>query len=103
MTEAFLHHIWKFRLFKSNDLSTTDGEPLQVIRPGQHNTDAGPDFFNAQVKIGNTTWAGNVEIHQKSSEWNKHQHTTDSAYNNVCCTSCMNMMKKYSRRSTFES
>jgi hypothetical protein len=83
MTEAFLHHLWKFRLFNSSELATTDGEPVQVIRPGQHNTDAGPDFFNAQVKIGNTTWAGNVEIHQKSSEWNKHQHTTDSAYNNV--------------------
>ena len=83
MTEAFLHHIWKFRLFNSKELATTDGEPLEVIRPGQHNTDAGPDFFNAQVKIGTTTWAGNVEIHQKSSEWNKHQHTEDSAYNNV--------------------
>jgi len=83
MTEAFLHHIWKFRLFNSRELATTDGEPVEVIRPGQHNTDAGPDFFNAQVKIGTTTWAGNVEIHQKSSEWNKHQHTIDSAYNNV--------------------
>jgi hypothetical protein len=83
MTEAFLHHIWKFRLFNSRELETTDGERVEVIRPGQHNTDAGPDFFNAQVKIGTTTWAGNVEIHQKSSEWNKHQHTTDSAYNNV--------------------
>jgi len=83
MTEAFLHHLWKFRLFNSKELATTDGEPVEVIRPGQHNTDAGPDFFNAQVKIGTTTWAGNVEIHQKSSEWNKHHHTTDSSYNNV--------------------
>jgi len=83
MTEAFLHHLWKYRLFNSTQLATTDGEPVEVIRPGQHNTDAGPDFFNAQVKIGTTTWAGNVEIHQKSSDWNKHQHTTDSAYNNV--------------------
>jgi len=83
MTEAFLHHLWKYRLFNSKKLETTDGEPVEVIRPGLHNTDAGPDFFNAQIKIGNTTWAGNVEIHQKSSEWNKHQHTTDSAYNNV--------------------
>ena len=83
MTEVFLHHIWKYRLFNSKELATTDGEPVEVIRTGQHNTDAGPDFFNAQVKIGTTTWAGNVEIHQKSSEWNKHHHATDSAYGNV--------------------
>lgn len=83
MTEAFLHHLWKFKLFDSARLLTTDGEAVEVLKPGLHNTDAGPDFFNAQLKIGETTWAGNVEIHLKSSDWNKHKHTSDAAYNNV--------------------
>ncbi|CAN5408029.1 DUF2851 family protein [soil metagenome] len=83
MTEAFLHHLWKFKLFNRHQLSSTNGEEIEILKVGQHNTDAGPDFFNAQIRIGNTTWAGNVEIHQKSSEWNKHQHTNDAAYNNV--------------------
>ena len=83
MNEAFLHHIWKFSLYNSNGLATTDGERVEVIKAGQHNTDSGPDFFNAQVKIGETLWAGNVEIHLKSSEWNRHSHTADASYNNV--------------------
>jgi hypothetical protein len=83
MTEAFLHHLWKFQLFSRQLLTTVEGEPIEVLKPGMHNTDAGPDFFNAQVKIGNTTWAGNVEIHLRSSDWNRHRHTNDAAYNNV--------------------
>ncbi len=83
MNEAFLHHLWKFKLFNKHKLSTVDGEEIEIIKVGQHNTDAGPDFFNAQVRIGNTTWAGNVEIHLKSSDWNKHHHGKDAAYNNV--------------------
>jgi hypothetical protein len=83
MTEAFLHHLWKYRLFDQRNLATSDGEPIEVIKVGQHNTDAGPDFFNAQLRIGSTSWAGNVEIHLKSSDWNRHQHTRDAAYNNV--------------------
>ena len=81
--EDFLHYIWKFKRFKSQDLITTNGESVQIIKVGLHNQDSGPDFFNAQLKIGNTIWAGNVEIHLKSSDWNAHNHQKDSAYNNV--------------------
>lgn len=83
ITEDFLHYIWNFKLFNTLDLKTSNNETIQIIKSGQHNTDAGPDFFNAQIKIGNTTWAGNVEIHIKSSDWDKHQHQKDTAYDNV--------------------
>lgn len=81
--EDFLHYIWKFKRFNTQELTTTDGEAIQILKTGIHNQDAGPDFFNAQLKIGNTLWAGNVEIHIKSSDWDAHQHQTDAAYNNV--------------------
>lgn len=83
MNEAFLHHIWKFKLFNKEHLATVDGEEIEILKTGQHNTDAGPDFFNAQVRISGTTWAGNVEIHIRSSDWKRHQHIRDAAYNNV--------------------
>jgi len=83
MTEAFLHYLWKFKLFNQLDIKTTEGEPLKVIHPGQHNTDAGPDFFNARLKIGTTQWAGNVEIHLESSDWHRHDHQHDKAYDNI--------------------
>lgn len=83
MTEEFLHHIWKFRLFDAEDLKTTQGEPIQIIKVGDHNTDSGPDFFNARIKIGKTIWAGNVEIHIHASDWETHKHQYDKAYNNV--------------------
>jgi len=83
MKEDFLHHLWKFKLFNRHNLKTTEGETVEVINTGQHNTDAGPDFFNAKVKVGNTLWAGNVEIHLKSSDWKKHSHHLDGAYKNV--------------------
>ncbi|MBV6485508.1 MAG: hypothetical protein KFKLKKLM_02078 [Flavobacteriales bacterium] len=82
-TEDFLHYIWTFKLFNTKDLNTVQNEPITILKSGQHNTDAGPDFFNAQIKIGETTWAGNVEIHINSSDWLKHQHQKDNAYNNV--------------------
>lgn len=81
--EDFLHYIWKFKRFKSQHLVTTKGESIEIMNVGIHNQDAGPDFFNAQLKIGNTIWAGNVEIHLKSSDWNTHNHQKDSAYDNV--------------------
>ena len=81
--EDFLHYIWKFKRFKTQHLVTTNGETIQIIKVGIHNQDSGPDFFNAQLKIGNTTWAGNVEIHLKSSDWNAHLHQKDKAYDNV--------------------
>ena len=82
MSEEFLHYIWKFRLYDI-DLTTTAGEPVRVISSGEHNTDAGPDFFNARVRIGNTVWAGNVEIHVKASDWLKHGHQNDEKYDNI--------------------
>jgi len=83
MKEDFLQFIWKQGLFRKNNLKTTDGKPLEIISTGQINTDSGPDFFNAKIKIGDTLWAGNIEIHQKSSHWYRHKHNTDAAYNNV--------------------
>ncbi|MES2590249.1 MAG: DUF2851 family protein [Bacteroidota bacterium] len=83
MTEEFLHHIWKFRLFDQLNLTTTSGEPVEIVKVGNHNFDAGPDFFNAQLKVGNTLWAGNVEIHINSSDWKKHLHQQDKAYDNI--------------------
>lgn len=81
--EDFLHYIWKFRLFDRMDLRTTDGDELEVYSAGLHNSDSGPDFQNARIRIGDTTWAGNVEVHLSSSDWKKHGHATDNAYENV--------------------
>lgn len=81
--EDFLHYIWKFRLFDRADLKTTAGDELEIYSAGMHNSDSGPDFHNARVRIGETTWAGNVEVHLSSSDWKKHGHTTDNAYDNV--------------------
>jgi hypothetical protein len=82
MSEDFLHYLWKFNLFNS-ELVTTNGEPIQILKSGEHNKNSGPDFFNAKIIIGNTTWAGNVEIHLKSSDWNHHGHQKDKAYQNI--------------------
>ena len=83
MTEDFLHFIWKYGLFERNEMITDTGEQIQVIGLGEHNSDAGPDFLNTRIKIGNTTWAGNVEIHLRSSDWVNHRHQYDKAYDNV--------------------
>lgn len=83
MPEKFLHYIWLNRLYYPIDLKTIDGETVEIINPGQSNSDAGPDFFNAQIKIGDVLWAGNVEIHTTSDEWYNHRHEQDSAYDNV--------------------
>jgi hypothetical protein len=83
MNEEFLQYAWKFQLFQHNHLHTVQGEPIQVLHPGTWNTDSGPDFFNAHIKIGDTLWAGNVEVHIKASDWIKHQHQNDEMYNNV--------------------
>lgn len=82
MTEEFLHFIWQYRLYDNLTVSSS-GETITVLDPGRHNTDSGPDFFNARIRIGNTLWAGNVEIHIRSSDWNRHKHYQDAAYDNV--------------------
>ena len=81
--EQLIHYVWKHKLFPLVGLKTTDGQDVEVIDPGLHNHDAGPDFFNAKVKIGGTMWVGNVEIHDRSSDWFLHRHDRDVAYNNV--------------------
>lgn len=81
--EDFLHYVWKFRLFERVGLQTTDGEELEIFSAGMHNSDSGPDFQNARLRIGETVWAGNVEVHISSSDWQKHGHTTDDSYSNV--------------------
>ena len=81
--EELLHYIWKFRLYPHDSLVTTDGEGIEVIDPGMHNLHAGPDFFNAKIRIGDKMWAGDVEIHRSSDEWERHGHHTDKAYNSV--------------------
>ena len=83
MKEDFLHYIWKYKLFNTSDLLTQNNEQIEIINFGIHNSDAGPDFFNGKVKIGKTKWAGNIEIHINSSDWIKHQHQSDKAYDNV--------------------
>lgn len=81
--EQLLHYVWKHKLFPLGNLKTTDGLEVEVIDPGLHNRNSGPDFFNAKVKINGTLWVGNVEIHDKSSDWYLHGHDKDKAYDNV--------------------
>lgn len=83
MTEEFLQYIWKYCLYSNEKMVTLEGEPIEVINPGEWNKDSGPDFFNATIKIGDTLWAGNVEVHLKSSDWYIHGHHKDKAYDNV--------------------
>lgn len=81
--EQLLHYVWKHKLFPLIGLRTTNNEIVEVIDTGLLNTDAGPDFFNAKIKIDNTLWVGNVEIHEKSTDWYLHKHHLDVNYNNV--------------------
>lgn len=83
MKEDFLHYLWKFKKFDTLNLKTFNGEQITIVNVGQYLELAGPDFFNAQIIIGNQKWAGNVEIHLKSSDWYVHQHERDKAYANV--------------------
>ena len=86
--EELLHYTWKHRLLPLKPLETTDGRPVEVIDPGLHNRNAGPDFFNAKVRIGDTLWVGNVEIHLKASDWYQHGHDRDPRYDNVVLHVC---------------
>lgn len=81
--EELLHHIWKFRLFRSDRLRTVDGRSVNIIRTGDHNHDAGPDFLNARIGIDDIQLVGNVELHIRASDWSAHGHGHDPAYANV--------------------
>lgn len=83
LKEEFLHYIWQYRLLTRLDIWCKDGQPLQIIHPGVKNTNAGPDFTLAKVKIGKQLWAGNIEIHLKSSDWLLHGHHADQSYDTV--------------------
>ena len=82
MREEFLYYIWENRL-TDKDLKTTEGEAMEMVATGYRNTDSGPDFLEAKIQIGDKLWAGHVEIHVKSSDWNRHGHQSDKAYKNV--------------------
>lgn len=82
MKEDFIYYLWENRLL-SKDLATVDGEPVYVISVGVRNYDSGPDFLDAHVRIGKTLWVGHVEIHVNASDWFRHGHQNDDAYNNV--------------------
>jgi hypothetical protein len=83
MTERLLQFIWQFQYFNKGELNTAAGEGLQIIFPGHYNTNQGPDFTDAKIKIGKTTWAGRVELHLNSTDWIKHKHEGDENYKNV--------------------
>ncbi|MBK7638027.1 MAG: DUF2851 family protein [Saprospiraceae bacterium] len=81
--EDFLHYLWRTKKVPLHHFETTDGRSVEVIDYGMYNVDSGPDFFNAKIRIGGTIWAGNIEMHVFSSDWNKHRHHHDKAYENV--------------------
>lgn len=81
--ERLMQYVWQQRLLLHSDMSTVDGRPIYVIDPGRLNTDAGPDFFNAKIHIGNHLWVGDVEIHVRASDWFRHNHQNDKAYESV--------------------
>lgn len=78
-----MQYVWQHRLWSQQDLRTVDGRRLHIIDQGQLNPNSGPDFFNAKIKIDGEMWVGNVEIHVKASDWHKHNHDNDPAYDNV--------------------
>ncbi|MES2881035.1 MAG: DUF2851 family protein, partial [Bacteroidota bacterium] len=80
MTEKLLQFIWQFQYFNRAALQTTNGEAVQIIQPGILNTNQGPDFIDAKIKIDHTTWAGSIELHINSSQWKEHKHDSDTNY-----------------------
>ena len=83
MQEDFLHYLWKHKKFEHSNLKTTSSQTIILKDVGSHNHNAGPDFFNAKLQINEQLWAGNVEIHIKSSDWFVHNHEVDVNYDNV--------------------
>lgn len=95
--EALLHYVWKHKIFPLQPLQTTAGLPLEVIDTGLPNRDAGPDFFNAKIKIDGTLWVGNIEIHTTASDWYRHGHDTNKAYDSVVLHVCQHTDCEVSR------
>jgi hypothetical protein len=83
LNEKVLHFIWKYQIFSGRLLETSHKEILIIMKPGLQNENAGPDFSNASIRIGNQLWVGNIEIHQKSSDWYLHNHHVDDNYKSV--------------------
>lgn len=83
LDEKILHFVWKMKLLPVASLHTVTGETLEIQQVGMHNQNAGPDFLQAKIKIGETIWSGHVEIHVRSSDWQAHQHTRDKKYKNT--------------------
>jgi len=83
MKEEFLHYLWKYSLYDTDNLLDKEGNKISVLNPGEYNRDSGPDFFNSRISIGGTVWAGNVEIHTRSSHFDQHGHQHDPSFNNV--------------------
>ncbi len=81
--EDLMQYVWRFRLWPDLSMMTADGRRVDIIDPGTLNTGSGPDFFNAKVRVNGQTWAGNVEIHVRASDWHRHNHDNDPAYDNV--------------------
>lgn len=81
--ERLLHYVWKHKILPLKPLITEDGQTVEVIDPGLYNHNQGPDFFNAKIRLAGTVWAGNVEVHLRSSDWYRHSHESDPAYNSV--------------------
>lgn len=83
MNEAFLQYVWRHQMLQGREFTSTDGRALRIVRSGELNRDAGPDFFNARVDIDGVEWVGNIEVHVRTTDWNAHHHSQDKAYNNV--------------------
>ncbi|MEO6489133.1 MAG: DUF2851 family protein [Ferruginibacter sp.] len=83
MTERLLQYIWQFQYFNKNGLCTIDDQVLSIIHPGTYNVNQGPDFLNGKIKVGDTLWAGSIELHINTSDWQQHRHSSDKNYKNV--------------------
>ncbi|MEJ0056240.1 MAG: DUF2851 family protein [Bacteroidota bacterium] len=89
MYESFLSYLWQMQYFDKKNLKTVEGDRIEIFNPGTINTNAGPDFANARIKIGSMDWVGSVEIHTVSSEWNNHHHGDDPGVRQCNPASCL--------------